>query len=231
MDEHHQGATGLPLDNVDLSDRDKDIENAAVCSSEKQTNQTPHTSMISSSPSDDLTEERTRFVGPEAGQSNNENVGNRDTSSSSSKSCGCVQRLRYLAEIVIDFILPIFSIGTYVADVGSDIWLAVIYAKSGDFWWFGWTLTFVVVAGLVTGCLSFGFIDYNEDENDPLYITNPVLRLFVNIVATLSLLLPIKLWVYFKGEQSAFYYIKFVLCPMHMDYFWKTLRTNSKSRK
>ena len=214
MDEHHRGAIGLPLDNVDLSDRDKDIDNAAVWSSEKQTNHT-HTSVISPSHSDDLVEEEPCCIDPEAGQSNNENVGkkNPDTSSRSSTSCGCVQGLRYLKEIVIDFILPIFSIGTYVADVGSDIWLAVIYAQSGDFWWFGWTLTFVVVAGLVTTFMSLAVIHGVEDDDDPLYITNRVLRWTVNIVATLSLLLPIKLWVYFKREQSAFYHIKFVLCP------------------
>ena len=197
MDEHHQGATGLPLQYVDRSDRDKDIENAAVCSSEKQTS----------------------FIDPEAGQSNNENVceNDPDTSSSSSTSCGCVQRLHYLAEIVIDFILPIFSIGTYVADVGSDIWLAVVYWQSGDFWWCGWTLTFVVVAGLVTGCVSLWILGDTEWVDDPLYISDPVLRRFVNIVAVLSLLQPIKLWVYFKREQSAFYHIKIVLCPMQTD--------------
>ena len=110
---------------------------------------------------------------------------------------------RGVRTIFSDFILPLFSIITYLMDVGSDIWLAATYAQAGHWWWFGWTITFVVITGLVMAAV--GWLHLNDDkENNPLYIANPVLRVFVTILVMFSLTSPVLGWVYYQPLKGFF---------------------------
>ena len=106
-----------------------------------------------------------------------------------------------LSVVFMDFIVHIISIITYVTDIGSDIWLVVVYAQSGHWWWFGWTLAFVVVAGLALAIANVKDCEL-EDKYDPLHITHSSLRWVVKIVVMFSLTLPIVGWVYYQLHWS-----------------------------
>ena len=116
----------------------------------------------------------------EASQNDNRNIDNK----------------RGYFTIFSDFILPLFSIITYLLDVGSDIWLAASYAQAGHWWWFGWTTSFVVITGLLMAIAGWGHL--NDEDDDLLYIANPVLRVFVTIVVMFSLTGPVLGWVYYQ---------------------------------
>ena len=93
-------------------------------------------------------------------------------------------------ECFIDFTLPIFGIVTYIFDVGSDIWLAVTYAQAGQWWWFGWTITFVIITGLVMAGFAFMYL-FRWGWDDPLPTENLIVHIFVFIVVACSLTSPI----------------------------------------
>nr|XP_061784608.1 XK-related protein 4-like isoform X1 [Nerophis lumbriciformis] len=60
----------------------------------------------------------------------------------------------------------------YVADVGTDVWLAADYYVQRDYWWFGLTLVFVVLGSFCVQLFSFRWFLHDlvpEDEApDPL---------------------------------------------------------------
>ena len=93
------------------------------------------------------------------------------------------------SDIFSDFFLPIFSIVTYIFDVGSDLWLAISYARGGHWWWCGWTVLFVVMSALAMAYVSYVYL--SDEEDNLLYITNPVLRVFAMIVVAFSLTSPV----------------------------------------
>ena len=166
MNEHQEGDIWLPMKCLDQSQRDKETGDAAECTSAKQTHPTLPTS-VQLLP--------TIIVDTAA-------------SASTHTSCGCVHK-RTFSEIFSDFVLPIFSIITYVCDVGSDIWLAISYAQAGHWWWSGWTITFVVITAFVMAFFGFGYLA--DGENNPVEIDNPILFWFVWIVLTFSLTSPV----------------------------------------
>ena len=92
-------------------------------------------------------------------------------------------------DVFRDFLLPIISIVPYVFDIGSDIWLVVIYAQSGDWWWCGWTLSFVVITALVLANTSVIFQLFGRVES-VLFISNSTKRCFLKTVAIFSLTSP-----------------------------------------
>ena len=98
-----------------------------------------------------------------------------------------------LSAVFIDFFLPIFSIVTYLCDVGSDIWLAITYGQAGHWWWFGWTIMFVVVTALMMAYYARKDL---RVADFPFNISNRTLREFVWIVVSFSLTGPAFGWVY-----------------------------------
>ena len=52
------------------------------------------------------------------------------------------------------FFLDVFSIVTYLVDVGSDIWVAYLYYRDGDWWWFSLTVTFIISPCLLMSAYS-----------------------------------------------------------------------------
>ena len=62
----------------------------------------------------------------------------------------------------IDILANIFSIGSYLLDVGSDIWMAYLYYTRQHWWWFTFTLTAVIVPSLVMTVFSLSW--YIQDH-------------------------------------------------------------------
>ena len=190
MDERHQGDTGLPLECMARSDRDKENDGAAECSPGGKIHHTPPTSALSPSQSDDSTETESRFTEQEPHE-NDSDIGRGDGPTSpphtnAPSGTNDVDNKSTLSDMFNDFALPIFSIVTYLFDVGSDIWLAVSYAWSDNWWWSGLTLAFAVAAGLVLALASRG----GSENHDPPGL-NPTLQRIASIVAMCTLTLPV----------------------------------------
>ena len=64
-----------------------------------------------------------------------------------------------------DIVMTIISIGLFVLDQGSDIWLAHIYYTTGNPRWFVYTLTVVVVPTVIVNTLSLSWYisDYQHE--------------------------------------------------------------------
>jgi hypothetical protein len=67
---------------------------------------------------------------------------------------------------VIDIVFAIISIGLYVLDQGSDIWLAYVYYISGNPRWCMYTLTVIVVPTVIVNMLSLSWYisDYQHEQ-------------------------------------------------------------------
>ena len=65
-----------------------------------------------------------------------------------------------------DILFTIISIGLFVLDEGSDIWLAHIYYTTGNPRWFMYTLTVVVVPTVIVNTLSLSWYisDYQHEQ-------------------------------------------------------------------
>ena len=186
----------------DRGDRDKDIDGAVACSSDDEIHETLPTLVLLPSPSDGATEDQKHLIEREPSQSDNENVGEDDPteivsldahpSSTTPTVFNCVHGCN-LSQIFSDIILPIFSIVTYVVDIGTDLWLVAKYAQAGHWWWLGWTLAFIVLTAFMF--TAFFFCLFDEHENNILS-THPVLRVFVCIIVGCSLTYPVMGWVY-----------------------------------
>ena len=186
----------------DQGDRDKDNDGAVACASDEEIHETPPTLVLLPSPSDGSTEDQKHLIEREPSQSDSENVGEDDPTeivSLDTHPCSttptvfdCVHGSN-LSQIFSDIILPIFSIVTYVVDIGTDLWLVAKYAQAGHWWWLGWTLAFIVLTAFMF--TAFFFCLFDEHENNILS-TNPVLRVFVCIIVGCSLTYPVMGWVY-----------------------------------
>ena len=62
-----------------------------------------------------------------------------------------------------DILLHLFSIVSYIVDVGSDVAVAVIYYHEGDRWWFVLTVLFIVVPSITITLFSLAW--YIQDRN------------------------------------------------------------------
>jgi hypothetical protein len=70
-----------------------------------------------------------------------------------------------------EIIWTVISIVSYMVDVGSDIYVAVIYYVDEEWWWFGVTVVFIVVPSFTIS--TFSFLWYLEDKNLPV-MSHPV---------------------------------------------------------
>ena len=61
-----------------------------------------------------------------------------------------------------DLINLIFGFFLHVSDVGFDFYVAIQYAKRGEWWWFAFTLAFVMLPIIITNFMTFS-------ENKTLY--------------------------------------------------------------
>jgi len=64
--------------------------------------------------------------------------------------------------------LTVFSILSYIFDVGSDVYLAFVYYSDGDIWWFTLTVIFIIVPSLTITIFSFVWY-IQDDADDQLY--------------------------------------------------------------
>ena len=62
----------------------------------------------------------------------------------------------------LDIIIYLVSIGSYLADVGTDIWVAYMYYNQRHTMWFILTLLFVLVPGITTTLFSIAW--YMQDH-------------------------------------------------------------------
>jgi len=66
-----------------------------------------------------------------------------------------------------EVVLTVISILSYIFDVGSDIYVAVVYYRDGDIWWFTLTVLFIVVPSLTI--TVFSFVWYLQDRSSHPY--------------------------------------------------------------
>jgi len=66
-----------------------------------------------------------------------------------------------------EVVLTVVSILSYIFDVGSDIFVAVVYYRDGDMWWFALTVVFIVVPSLTI--TVFSFVWYVQDRSNQSY--------------------------------------------------------------
>ena len=98
----------------------------------------------------------------------------------------------------LDVVINIFSIGTFLFDVGSDLWLVFIYAHMGHWWWFGLTLSCIVASSVVSTFFSLvWYIQDHRFESTHQMTTASVLRWFVRISFMFFQMSPILRWVYY----------------------------------
>jgi len=71
--------------------------------------------------------------------------------------------------------LTVVSILSYVFDVGSDIYVAVMYYRYGDIWWFTLTVLFIVVPSLTI--TIFSFVWYIQDRGNHVYPSSSIIWL------------------------------------------------------
>jgi hypothetical protein len=62
-----------------------------------------------------------------------------------------------------EILFTVLAIGSYVFDVGSDIYLAFVYHSEGEWWWFGLTVSFIVIPSFIISCFSLAW--YIQDHN------------------------------------------------------------------
>ena len=73
---------------------------------------------------------------------------------------GCRALLRKRGKL--DLINLIFGFGLHACDVVFDIYVAVQYARKGEWWWFAFTLAFVMLPVITTNFLA-------SSENETAY--------------------------------------------------------------
>ena len=56
-----------------------------------------------------------------------------------------------------DSLVLLVSIASYFVDVGSDIWVAILYFQGNNYWWFVMTVTFVVGPSIVMTLFSLSW--------------------------------------------------------------------------
>ena len=56
---------------------------------------------------------------------------------------------RYQPAGLLDVLFGILRLILFIVDIGSDIYMAVVYFKNGDVMWGSWTISFVIVAQLI----------------------------------------------------------------------------------
>ena len=95
-----------------------------------------------------------------------EHAGSRDETQS------CINRhIQYKTDIQdftkFDIGVYIFSIISYICDIGSDIWICYMYYSKGDTWWFRLTLVFIILPSVTMSAFSLRWyiLDYKHDKH------------------------------------------------------------------
>ncbi|XP_074598771.1 XK-related protein 6-like [Brevipalpus obovatus] len=80
----------------------------------------------------------------------------------------------------IDILGILFSIGSFLFDIGTDIAVATIHYRSGDFWYFGLTITFILIPTFVMTGISLRWyvLDAQEIGSPPVSTRQWTLRIF-----------------------------------------------------
>ena len=71
-----------------------------------------------------------------------------------------------------DMLLTIYSIISYLFDVGSDIFVAWTYYHGDDWWWFGLTVAFIVVPSVTMTFFSLAW--YLQDKDNSRNMLHPL---------------------------------------------------------
>lgn len=72
----------------------------------------------------------------------------------------------------VHWVWDIFALGsilTFIADIGSDIFVAVVYFRNGQYSWFGFTLAFVFLSSFTLQIFSAKW--FHEDERKETWST------------------------------------------------------------
>jgi len=77
--------------------------------------------------------------------------------------------------------MTVFSILSYIFDVGSDIYLAFVYHSDGDIWWFTLTVIFIIVPSLTITVFSFVWYLQDNHRSYPLIWLPRLVLLFLQL--------------------------------------------------
>lgn len=77
--------------------------------------------------------------------------------------------------------MTVFSILSYIFDVGSDIYLAYVYHSDGDIWWFTLTVIFIIVPSLTITIFSFVWYLQDNRRSYPLIWLPRLVLLFLQL--------------------------------------------------
>lgn len=83
------------------------------------------------------------------------------------------QRRRRRRYSLWDGLWLLAAVAVYLADVGTDVWLAVDYYVRGQRWWFGLTLFFVVLGSLSVQAFSFRWFVHDFSTEDSAAAAGP----------------------------------------------------------
>lgn len=97
---------------------------------------------------------------------------------------------------VIDLLLNLVSIGSYLADVGSDLFLAYMYYSGKNWWWFGLTLAFVFIPSTIMTIFSLKWYIADEKAENDKPKSSPI-RWASRITFLVLQLAPVLRWVVF----------------------------------
>ncbi|XP_013777293.1 XK-related protein 4-like [Limulus polyphemus] len=107
---------------------------------------------------------------------------------------------------IFDCVLLLWCLGSFVFDTGSDLVMCFLHYHNGDMWYFGLTVTFVVVPALtMTGfSLRWYLLDENNQEMTPVSRAQWIVR-FVFLILQLGPIIRYidTLWYGFKVRASS----------------------------
>ena len=87
-------------------------------------------------------------------------------------------KYRYPPAGLLDVLSGILKLIFFLVDIGSDIYMAVVYFKNGDVMWGSWTISFVIVAQLISSLI---YLVATHDEK----------RGIVHIVVAMPFIIPL----------------------------------------
>jgi XK-related protein len=73
----------------------------------------------------------------------------------------------------------LLAIGSYIFDVGSDIYVAFVYHNEGEWWWFGLTVSFVVIPSFIISCFSLAWYIQDHKTGNKVHPIRWIPRLFM----------------------------------------------------
>ncbi|XP_072323853.1 XK-related protein 4 isoform X2 [Scyliorhinus torazame] len=88
----------------------------------------------------------------------------------------CLRFARHQRYTLWDGLWVVAAVTVYFSDVGTDVWLAVDYYLHSRYWWFGFTLFFVVLGSLAVQVFSFRWFihDFGAQDGAGAHSASPV---------------------------------------------------------